>query len=219
MATHNHSAKSPIMPLPHFRPRFLHTLRLIPLFAGLAALAAAQNAQDPTPPSAFALKPEASKDIACGKITAVQSEIGTEPERYVLENLTILQPVHLIVRTKKAGENLKVQLSKHIWDQVEQEGSTADTGSAVFKFRTEGDMKIKVTSDDGQSHIYQIICWVGDAEKPSLKSPFVSMAAFKKNAPAGSGGFAASPVLWAIVGLLGAIVVLLAIIALKKKRA
>jgi hypothetical protein len=44
------------------------------------------------------------------------------------------------------------------------------------------------------------------------------MAAFKKTEPA-SGGIAASPVLWAIAGLLGAIVILLAIIVLKKKRA
>ena len=185
----------------------------IPLLLGLTALAAG----DPTPPSAVALKPEPSNEIASGKLAAVQSEIGTEPERYVVENLTILQPVQLIVATKKAGENVKVQLSKTLWDQVEQEATTEATGAAVFKFRTEGDVKIKVTSGDGQSHPYQLFFWVGDAQQPPIKSPFVSMAAFKKSAP--SGGLLASPVLWVIAGLLGAIVVLLAVIALKKKSA
>jgi hypothetical protein len=186
----------------------------IPILLGLAALAAG----DPTPPSAYALKPKPSPKIDSGKIAAAHSEVSTEPDRYVVENLTILQPVQLIVLTKKAGENVKVELSKHLWDQVEQEATTEATGTAVFKFRTEGDMKIKVSSADGQSHPYQIILWVGDPQQPPIKSPFVSMAAFKKNEPA-SGGIAASPVLWAIAGLLGAIVILLAIIVLKKKRA
>lgn len=185
----------------------------IPLLLGLTALAAG----DPTPPSAIALKPEPSNEIASGKLAGVQSEIGTEPERYVVENLTILQPVQLIVATRKAGENVKVQLSKTLWDQVEQEATTEATGAAVFKFRTEGDVKIKVTSGDGQSHPYQLFFWVGDAQQPPIKSPFVSMAAFKKSAP--SGGRLVSPVLWVIAGLLGAIVVLLAVIALKKKSA
>lgn len=185
-------------------------LRLLPLLAGLAAA----HAADPTPPSAYTLKPEPNKDIANGKIAAVKSEVGTEPERYVVENLTILQPVQLMVLTPKAGENLKVQVSKHLWDKVEQEGSTGATGAAVFKFRTEGDIKIKVVSADGESHAYQLICWVGNAQQPPIKSPFVSMAAFKKSTP---GGLSASPALWAIVGLLGAIVLLLAVIVLKKK--
>jgi len=202
---------------PKHRPGVRDLRRLlcaIPLLLGLAALAAG----DPTPPSAVALKPEPSKDIASGKLAAVQSEIGTEPARYVVENLTILQPVQLVVATRKAGENVKVQLSKVRWDQVEQEATTEATGAAVFKFRTEGDVKIKVTSGDGQPHTYQIVCWVGDAQKPPQKSPFVSMAAFKKNAPSG-GGLLASPVLWIIAGLLGAIVILLAVIVLKKKSA
>ena len=201
---------------PKHRPGVRDLRRLlcaIPLLLGLAALAAG----DPTPPSAITLKPEPSNDIASGKLAGVQSEVGSDPERYVVENLTILQPVQLIVATKKAGENVKVQLSKTLWDQVEQEATTEATGAAVFKFRTEGDVKIKVTSGDGQEHVYQLFCWVGDAQQPSQKSPFVSMAAFKKAAP--GGGLVASPVLWVIAGLLGAIVVLLAVIALKKKSA
>jgi hypothetical protein len=186
----------------------------IPILLGLTALAAG----DPTPPSAFTLKPGPSPKIDSGKIATAQSEVSTEPDRYVVENLTILQPVQLVVVTKKAGEDVKVELSKHLWDQVEEEGTTGATGSVIFKFRTEGDMKIKVTSADGQSHPYQLALWVGDPQQPPIKSPFVSMDAFKKNAPAG-GGIAASPVLWAIAGLLGAIVVLLAIIVLKKKSA
>lgn len=191
---------------------------LLRLCALLICSPVALAAADPTPPSAVALKPEPSKEIASGKLASVQAEVSTEPARYVIENLTILQPVQLVVATKKAGENVKVQLSKVLWDQVEQEATTEATGIAVFKFRTEGDVKIKVTSGDGQSHTYQIACWVGNAQQLPQKSPFVSMAAFKKNAP-GGGGLLASPVLWIIAGLLGAIVVLLAVLVLKKKSA
>lgn len=199
------------MPLHRSSPDLPRALRLLPLLLGLAAA----HAADPTPPSASTLKLETNPEIAAGKIAIVQSEVGAEPDRYIVENLTILQPVQVVVVTKKAGDSVKVQLSKHRWDQVEQEAITGATGAATFMFRTEGDLKITVTAPDGACR-YQLAVWAGDALKPPMQSPFVSMAAFKKTSPA-AGGLGSSPVLWVIAALLGLVVVLLFVLVLKKK--
>ena len=119
--------------------------------------------------------------------------------------------------TKKPGDNVKVQLSKHLWDDVEQEATTGATGAATLQFRTEGDLKIKITAPDGACR-YHLAVWAGDAIKPPMKSPFVAMAAFKKTG-ATSGSLGSSPVLWVIAALLGLIVILLSVMVLKKKSA
>ncbi len=196
-----------------FRPGFA-VLSLLALLATTPPTSGAEAVEGPT---TYTLKLEPNADIATGKIGIVGATADSERgDHYVVENLNILQPVEVVVVTRSPKDEVKVQLCKHLWDQPEQEGSTAGKGFVSFKFRTEGDLKIKVAAPSGECP-YQLAVWAGEPLKRTPPSPFVSMAAFRKG-QAGAAGWASSPVLWVIAGLLGLVVVLLAVIVLKKQR-
>jgi len=111
----------------------------VSLLLGPAALAQDDKNIEPT---SYGLTLKPSPEIAFGRIAMIQAETGAEPDRYVVENLTILQPVEVLVLTKSADDDVTVQIAKVIWDQAERESRTKGTGVASFKFRTEGDFKI-----------------------------------------------------------------------------
>ena len=198
---------------PFLRPGFA----ILSLLALLATPPPTRGAGSVEGPTTYALKLEPNADIATGKIGIVGATADSERgDDYVVENLNILQLVEVVVVTRSPKDEVKVQLCKHLWDQPEQEGSTAGKGFVSFKFRTEGDLKIKVAAPSGECP-YQLAVWAGEPLKRTPPSPFVSMAAFRKG-QAGAAGGASSPVLWVIAGLLGLVVVLLAVIVLKKQR-
>jgi hypothetical protein len=207
--------RMPSLPMirPFLRPGFV----VLPLLALLLTPLPAGGAESVEGPTTYALKLEPNADIATGMIGIVGATAeGERGDHYVVENLNILQPVEVVVVTRSPTDEVKVQLCKHLWDQPEQEGSTAGKGFVSFKFRTEGDLKIRVASPGGEC-AYQLAVWAGEPLKRTPPSPFVSMAAFRKNQSGAAGG-ASSPVLWVIAGLLGLVVVLLAVLVLKKKR-
>jgi hypothetical protein len=155
------------------------------LFAPSFLLAAGKDG-----PVTYALKLKPNPDIAGGQIAIIQNEVGKEPDHYVVENLSILQPVEVVLIAKDPGDELKIQLCKHLWTQPEREGSTQGTGSVRFAFRTEGDLRIQVSAPSGNRG-YQLAVWAGDALKRPLPSAFVPM----EKARGGAMAWLGSPVL------------------------
>jgi hypothetical protein len=178
------------------------------------ASARPERAERPT----YALKLEPSTEIATGRIAMVQAEAGADPDHYIVENLTILQPVEVLVVTRDPSDEVKVQICKVLWDQPEREASTKGTGSAHFAFRSEGDVRIKVSAPAGP-RAYQLVVWAGDEARPPMRSPFVSMDEYRKrHGSAGGGSFMGSLAVWVIAGALVVIAALLGVVVMRGRR-
>lgn len=187
---------------------------LTPALAAFVLLLAARTAAQPPRPTSYGLTLASSREIANGRIAMVQATAGAAPDRYVVENLTVLQPVEVLVVTRDPADAVKVQVAKVLWDSPEREGWTTGSGAASFRFRTEGDFKVTVTAP-ARSRDYQLVVWAGDALRPAIASPFVSMDAYRRRHSSAAG----SPVvLWLIAGALVAIAGLLAVAVLKGRR-
>jgi hypothetical protein len=185
--------------------------------AFLLAVPPASAQSDKAEPPTYGLKLESSSDIAIGRIAMVQAEAGRDPDRYIVENLTILQPVEVLVVTRNPSDDVKVQICKVLWDQPEREASTKGTGAAHFAFRSEGDVRIKITAPSGAG-AYQLVVWAGDEARPPMRSPFVAMDEYRKRHGAGSGGLAGSPAVWVMAGALVVIAALLGVIVMRGRR-
>jgi hypothetical protein len=205
--------------------------RMIPQLRAGSTLALAMlivslvQAQDDGPPAGervykLALKP--SSDIASGKVAVVEGVAAAAEQHLAVGDLSVLQPVRVILTTPAADSDVRITLSKFTLDEPAVSGSTAGAGVAAFQFRTQGDLQIRVTAPS-QPTPYKLLVWAGDEVPAPMTSPFVSMDDYKrKNAavPGSAAGPAASNslVLWVIGGSLVVIAGLLAVMVLKRGR-
>ncbi|MHB8110061.1 MAG: hypothetical protein ACYDHW_08520 [Syntrophorhabdaceae bacterium] len=167
----------------------------------------------------FRIVPQADPAGSSGKVAAYQGEVGQQGEKFILENLSISQPVEITLLSKDPETDLNLQLCKFDWKKPERSGSTKGTGSQTFKIRTQGDLKIFVASPQGEKP-YQLAIWVGEDVKPNMKPVFIPKDQYRKTkgGSGGIGGMFASPVLWIIAALLGAILVVLIMFLKRGKR-
>lgn len=150
------------------------------------------------------------KGIEHGRTAVVKGEAGTQPHRFYVEGLNMNMPVTVLLRPVRAADEVALRLTKYAWNQPLREG-TAKGEPLGFKFRTEGEFQIAVSS--AKPAPYRLLVWVGDEVKPDLRPIVVKASEFgaKKDS------FAASPVLWVIAGVLVLIAALLGVLVMRRK--
>jgi hypothetical protein len=200
----------------------------------LAAVAAATFAfaQDaPTGPigkDVHTLQLVSAPEVKHGKIAIVEGVVGAAGEKLAVADLSVLQPVEVALFAPEAGDDVLIELSKFILDAPALTGTTKGEGSCTFRFRTQGDLQIKLTSPAGPN-VYRLLVWVGDEAGPVLPAAFVPMDGWKKqqaSSPAASGaadpaaaaGSFSPSVTWIIAGALVVIAALLAVLVMKRGR-
>lgn len=179
------------------------------LYAALSAVAPAQAPDNKIP--VYKLDLRKVPDIPQGDAALVKGEAGSIPDRFFLENLYMLKPVSVSVRAVNPGGVVNVKLTKSKWDQVLREGSTGAESQVSFKFRTQGEFQISITSPTPDTP-YKMVVWVGKDIVPKAKPVFVPKSQFR------DGG---KPMWWWWAGG-GAVVVigiLLALVFRKRKQA
>ncbi len=181
------------------------TAGLAVVVAMFAAPALAQTPDNKIP--VYKLDPTERPDIPEGKAALVSGNAGSVPDRFFVENLYMLKPVSVTVRAVNPGDVVNVKLTKEKWDNVLREGSTGSQNQVNFKFRTQGEFQISVTSPVPNTP-YKMVVWVGPDIVPKAKPVFVPESQFK-------GGGIPKWVWWAGGG---AIVVILGLLALLFKR-
>jgi hypothetical protein len=199
------------------------------LVAGATSSLIARQAPTAGPDAAnvFNLQLVSAPEVKHGKVAIVEGVAGPSGQKLALGDLSVLQPVEVSIFTPGVDDDVRIELSKFILDRPARSGSTKGTASASFKFRTQGDLQIKVVSPDGPN-VYRLLVWVGDEVTPEMPAPFITMEAYQKRtgtvvggaagaAAAASGGN--SLVLWMIAGALGLIVALLAVLVLRRNKA
>jgi hypothetical protein len=184
------------------------------LLAGLSCALMIGGASAQTPDNkipVYKLDLRKVPDIPEGDAALVKGEAGSTPDRFFLENLYMLKPVSVSVRAVNPGGVVNVKLTKDKWDQVLREGTTGSDPQVNFKFRTQGEFQISITSPNPNTP-YKMVVWVGKDIVPVTKPVFVPKSQFK--------GTAASKLWWWIGG--GVIVIaaiLLALVFRKRKQA
>lgn len=150
-------------------------------------------------------------DIPEGDAALVKGEAGSIPDRFFLDSLYMLKPVSVSVRAVNPGGVVNVKITKSKWTDVLREGTTGSEPQVNFKFRTQGEFQISITSPTPNTP-YKMVVWVGKDIVPKTKPVFVPKSEFK------DGG---SPTWWWWAGGGGAvvIVILLALVFRKRKQA
>ena len=174
------------------------------LLAAAAAVTPAQ-AQDNKIP-VYKLDLRKVPDIPEGDAALVKGEAGNIPDRFFLDNLYMLKPVSVTVRAVNPGDVVNVKLTKAKWDAVLREGTTGPESQLNFKFRTQGEFQISITSPKPNTP-YKMVVWVGKDIVPVTRPVFVPKSQFK------DGGI---PIWWWLVG--GAVAVIAIFLVLKRRK-
>jgi hypothetical protein len=178
------------------------------ILAGLvcAAFAAGAFAQAPNQIPVYRLDLRKVPDIPEGDAALVAGNAGATPQRFFVENLYMLKPVSVTVRAVEPGGVVNVKLTKEKWDEVMREGTTGQDSQVNFKFRTQGQFQVSITSPTPNT-AYKMVVWVGPDIVPKRKAVFVSPSEFKGKGASRS---------W--VWLSGGAVIIIAAIALIIRR-
>lgn len=176
--------------------------------------AAARQALAVNDPSAFRIEFKPHPDLENGKIAMAEGTAGPEGVRFVAEYLSILQPIVVTVLAKDATDDVRVALSKYRYDEADRSGTTKGQGIYTTKLRTQGDLKIVVSSPERKP--FQLVVWAGNEVKRPMKPVIVSNRA----KVTGDDGWAigGSAVTWVIAGSLVMIAGLLGVIVFRGKR-
>jgi hypothetical protein len=181
---------------------------------------AAQEASLPGSSNVYHLELKSDPQLKYGKFAAVKGTADARGQDLSVGDLSVLQPVQVTLLSADKNTDLRLELSKiELGNNAARSGSTMGAGSVTFKFRTQGDLQIKVRSPAGPRP-YRLFVWVGGKVNPPVPSVFIPMSTYIKRHPgsAGGGGFGGL-VLWVIAGALIVICCFLAVLALKRRRA
>jgi hypothetical protein len=180
------------------------------LCTALVAGASAQVPDNKIP--VYKLELRKVPDIPEGDAALVKGNAGSIPDRFFLEYLYMLKPVSVSVRAVNPGGVVNVKITKDKWTDVLREGTTGADAQVNFKFRTQGEFQISITSPTPNTP-YKMVVWVGKDIVPKTKPLFVPKSQFK------GGGGVATWRWWAGGGALVVIGILLALVLRKRKQA
>lgn len=149
-----------------------------------------------------------------GRINITEVTQAKDTSYYFVKGLSMFSPVYFGLTAKADMGNIKVNLCKDNWSQINQNGETGDQGHWQANFKTEGDFGIMVVAEKKPAD-YTMIVWVGDeAKEVGITSPFKE--GDDKPIVNQKGSFMKDNLLYIIIGLLVVIIGLL-FFKLKKK--
>lgn len=149
------------------------------------------------------------EDIPTGTAALVAGNAGEKPDRFFLDNLYMLKPVSVTVRAVNPGSVVNVKLTKEKWEDVLREGSTGAENQVNFRFRTQGQFQVSITSPTPNTP-YKMVVWVGPDILPKSKPIFVPKSQFHE-------GGTAKWIWWAGGGAI-LVIGALAVMLMKKRK-
>ncbi|MBI1874527.1 MAG: hypothetical protein HYS05_11685, partial [Acidobacteria bacterium] len=103
-----------------------------------------------------------------------------EPVRFVVNDLSAAQQVSVVLVARNAVDRLKVTLAKFGWDEDLRSATTDEEGRATILLRTQGDLKIKVTSAGAGEAPFMLAVWAGDELQPPVESFLVPVKEYDR---------------------------------------
>jgi hypothetical protein len=159
------------------------------------------------------LELRADPTIERGKVAAVQGTVGPDGLRFMVGELSILQPVTVILLARDDADDLTLTLFKKDWTTVRRNGSTRGSGITTFEFRTQGGVNILLRGA-ATATPFALVVWAGEELRPSMPDVVVSYDEFRKRNPnasvslsgsrSASGGRGTSLAAWIALTVVGA---------------
>jgi hypothetical protein len=156
----------------------MKAIYLLTILAGSMLPAVAQSPEEQIP--VYRLDLRKVEDIPEGMAALVAGDASSRPDRFFLDNLYMLKPVSVTVRAVNPGSVVNVKLTKEKWEDVLREGSTGADNQVNFKFRTQGQFQISITSPEPKTP-YKMVVWVGNDIVPPSKPIFVPASNFNES--------------------------------------
>jgi hypothetical protein len=177
-------------------------MRVLSAVVLVCVSAAAASAQ-----TAYKLNLEKPAFVKNGRLVVMGGVSDPKGHLTFIEDLSIMQPVDVVLWTLDNNDDIEVALAKDRFDDVILRGSSKDRGAVLHRVRTEGDLRFIVRAL-GEPKPYRMVVWVGDEVNPPVPSILVPGAA-RSGAP---------PWLWiaASVGATGVVAVLLLVMTRRK---
>ena len=123
-------------------------------------------------PTELTLQPLTSGDSkGDGRVYGATNTQTQAVQYFFVQGLSIFSPVYVGVTADDPASPVNVALYKETWERPHLQGDTASSGHWDAKFKTSGDMGLKMTSDRGQAK-YALLVWVGKEVDAPLPSPF-----------------------------------------------
>jgi len=163
------------------------------------------------------LEPQDDPALEDGQVAIVEGETGTEGVRYVLSQLSILQPVAVTLLSRETNPTLEILLHSPGWKDTVRAAALDGDVKRTFKFRTQGEVGITVRSPDDRRQRFDLVAWVGSEVEPEMEEVVVTPEEYRKYA-AGGGGAGTSPILIVIAAALCGILVLLGFLVFRRVR-
>jgi hypothetical protein len=163
--------------------------RFTPLACGLILLVpfarvAAQQAPLREPP-ALQLRLEKSQKYG-GSVAVATGTTGSEPVRFLVDGLGAYQPVSVVAATGSPSAPVRVALAKTNWKEELRSATTEQDGGATLQLRTQGELRIAVTSPNGGAVPFVLAVWAGEDLKPPVESFLVPVKEYPRG-PAAAG--------------------------------
>jgi hypothetical protein len=148
------------------------------VLAACLALSLARAADEP----AYRLDLKPAKGLPNGRVAALKAVATPRPDKFFIENAFVLQPVVVSLFSENPADVVKIRLGKDRWDEALVEGATGPDGKAILKLRTQGEVRISVSADEGHKP-YKLLVWVGDEVKVVPEPAVMSMTEYRKANP------------------------------------
>jgi hypothetical protein len=127
--------------------------------------------------------------IEHGRVAAVQGSVGPDGLRFVVGELSILQPIVVMLLARDEADDLTLSLFKSDWKNVRRTASTRGSGIARFEFRTQGGVNILLRGGSTATP-FALVVWAGEELRPSMSDVVVTYDEFRKRSPAAAASLA-----------------------------
>ena len=156
-------------------------LSLPSLTAAQETPAALKQSDDTIPRLELAADP----GIGHGRVAAVQGTVGPDGLRFVVGELSILQPIVVMLLASEESDDLTLSLFKKDWTNVRRTASTRGRGIARVEFKTQGGVNIMLRGASVETP-FALLVWAGEEMRPAMSDVVVTYDAFRKRNPAAS---------------------------------
>jgi hypothetical protein len=182
---------------------------LVPALAGAQEAPAMSKQQGDSIPT---LKLAADPRVGHGSVAAVHGTVGPEGLRFAVGELSILQPIMVMLLARDEADDLSVALFKKDWTTGRRSATTRGSGMASLEFRTQGGVNIQIRSAAAGTP-FALVVWAGTELHPTMPDVVVSYDEFRKlhpdksvtlnSGPSATGGRGASVPVWILLVIVG----------------
>lgn len=123
--------------------------------------------------------------INSGRVAAVKGTVGPDGLRFRVGELSILQPVMVMLLSAGDADGLTLSLFKKEWAKAQRTGSTRGNGISRFEFRTQGGFNILLRGASAESP-FALLVWAGEELRPPMPDVVVTYDKFRQSHPAAS---------------------------------